>query len=57
MWELDTKEYKIEQCFVDGKLLEHKKTEGYRAYHKCTFEKMKIENTERMRNNFLSKIK
>ena len=30
LFDLDSKEYKIEQCFVDGRLLESKKSEGYR---------------------------
>ena len=54
---LDPKEYKIEGCFKNGKLLENKKAEGYKAYHKRTFEVMKIENTDRMRNQYLSKVK
>ena len=54
---LDPKEYKIERCFKNGKLLENKRLEGYKAYHKHTFEIMKIENTDRMRNQYLQKIK
>ena len=54
---LDRNEYDIDKCFKDGKLMENMKTHGYQQYHKKTFETLKIENTEKMRNEYLSKVK
>ena len=47
---LDRKEFELDRCFRDGKLLENMKLHGYQQYHKKNFETMKIENTEKMRN-------
>ena len=54
---LDRNEYDIDKCFKDGNLMESMKVHGYQQYHKKTFEILKIENTEKMRNEYLSKVK
>lgn len=54
---LDRTEYELDKCFKEnGELLEHMKLHGYRQYHKREFEIMKIENTEKMRNQYLTKV-